>query len=44
VAATRHRANEDALVEEPLAHSDPVAEDRATAERARRIDRDDRHS
>src|SRR4029077_13715673 len=40
--ATRHRADEDALIEETLAHPDTVAEDRAAAERARRIDGDDR--
>ena len=44
MSATRHRADVDPLVEEALAHPDTVAEDRATAERARRIDCDDRHA
>src|SRR6266550_2916130 len=41
VPPARHRADEDPLVEEALAHPDAVAEDRATAEGTRRIDRDD---
>ena len=42
VAAARHRTDEDALVEEALAHADAVAQDRPAAEGARGIDGDDR--
>src|SRR5438034_7715065 len=42
--AAGHRADEDAVVEEPLAHADAVTEDRAAAERARGIHGDDRHA
>src|SRR3989442_798691 len=41
VPTARHRADENPLVEESLAHADAVAEDRTAAEGARRIDRDD---
>src|SRR5258708_8764787 len=41
VPAARHAPDEHALVEEPVAHPDAVAEDRAAGERARRVDRDD---
>src|SRR5207244_12454614 len=41
VPATRHRANEDAVVEESLAHADAVAEDRTSGERTGGIYRDD---
>src|SRR5205085_4644666 len=40
VAARAHRADEDALVEEMVGEPDPVAEERALAERARGVDRD----
>src|SRR2546427_156036 len=40
VAARAHRADEDALVEEVVGEADPVAEERARAERARGVDRD----
>ena len=42
MAATRHAPDEEALIEEPLAHADAVAEDRAAAERRGRVDGDDR--
>ena len=41
VAARRHRADEHARVEEVVGEPDPVAEQRALGERARRVDRDD---
>ena len=41
VAARAHRADEDAGVEEVVGEADPVAEQRALRERARRVDRDD---
>ena len=41
VAARAHRADEDARVEEVVGEPDPVAEQRALRERARRVDRDD---
>ena len=41
MAARPHRADEDAGVEEVVGEPDPVAEQRALRERARRIDRDD---
>src|SRR5205809_2950805 len=41
VPATRHRANEDTVVEELLAHADAVAEDRTAGERTGGIHRDD---
>src|SRR5437868_1798838 len=40
VAARRHRTNEHALVRGVILHADPVAEDRATAEGAARVDRE----
>ena len=40
VAARPHRADEDARVEEVVGEADPVAEQRALRERARRVDRD----
>jgi hypothetical protein len=40
MTAGAHRADEDLWIEEVLAETDPVAEQRALAERARRIDRD----
>ena len=40
VAAGAHRADEHAGVEEVLGEPDPVAEERAAGERARRVDRD----
>ena len=40
VPARAHGADEDALVEEVVGETDPVAEERALAERARRVDRD----
>ena len=41
VAARPHRADEDAGVEEVVGEPDPVAEQRALRERARRVDGDD---
>jgi hypothetical protein len=41
VAARGHAAHEDARVAEQVLHADAVAEDRAAAEGARRIDRGD---
>jgi len=41
VAAGGHAPDEDARVERVTHHPDPVAEDRAPRERARRVDRDD---
>src|SRR5512135_1140774 len=41
MSAARHAPDVDALVERALHHADAVAEERATAERRRRIDRDD---
>ena len=41
VAAGAHRADEDLRVEEVLGQPDPVAEQRALGERARRVDGDD---
>src|SRR5206468_159190 len=41
--AVRHRADEDAGVEEVLGEADPVAEQRAMRERRRRIYRQHRH-
>ncbi len=41
-AARRHRADEDARVEEVLGQPDPVAEQRAAAERRARVDRQHR--
>ena len=41
VAARAHRADEDVGVEEVVGEPDPVAEQRALRERARRVDRDD---
>ena len=41
MAARPHRADEDARVEEVVGEPDPVAEQRALRERARRVDRDD---
>src|SRR5688572_7308909 len=41
VAARAHRADEDARIEKVLRQPDPVAEQRALRERARRIHRDD---
>ncbi len=41
VAARPHRADEDAGIEEVVGEPDPVAEQRAVRERARRVDRDD---
>ena len=41
MAARPHRADEDARVEEVVGEPDPVAQERALGERARRIDRDD---
>ena len=41
VTAARHAADEEALVEETLAHPNAVAEDRAAAEGRRRVHRDD---
>jgi hypothetical protein len=41
VAARAHRADEDAGIEEVVAEPDPVAEQRALRERARRVDGDD---
>src|SRR5438094_1425960 len=41
VPATRHRANEDTVVEESLAHADAVAKDRTPGERTGGIHRDD---
>ena len=41
VAARRHAADEHAGVARVRLHADAIAEDRAAAERARRIDRDD---
>jgi hypothetical protein len=40
VAARAHRPDEDARVEEVVAEPDPVSEQRALGERARRVDRD----
>ena len=40
VAARAHRADEDARVEEVVGEADPVAEQRALGERARRVDGD----
>ena len=41
MAARAHRADEDAGVEEVVGEPDPVAEQRAVRERARRVDGDD---
>ena len=41
MAARRHRADKDVLVEADGSHSDAVAEDRAARERARWVDTDD---
>jgi hypothetical protein len=43
-APVRHRADEHTLVEEVLREPDPVAEQRSRGERARGIDRQDRHA
>ena len=43
VAARCHRADEHAVIAGVRLHPDPVAEQRAAGDRARRIDRDDRH-
>ena len=40
MAARPHRADEDTRVEEVVGEPDPVAEERALGERARRVDRD----
>ena len=42
VSARRHRADEHVVVARVRLHPDPVAEQRAAGDRARRIDRDDR--
>jgi hypothetical protein len=43
VTAGGHRADEHAVITGVALHPDAIAEQRAAGDRARRVDRDDRH-